>query len=79
MASAKIKVGDLVRLNSKGRRFMKGKATSNNYYSPLLGNIYGIVTEIHDRTTVRVRWNTIPISINMLMYSRYLEKMNRWK
>lgn len=79
MASTKIKVGDLVRLNSKGRRFMKGKATSNNYFSPLLGNVYGLVTEIQDRTTVRVQWNIVPSGINMLIYTRYLEKMNKWK
>ena len=87
MSSRKrIKVGDLVCLNSKGQRFVYGKVLCSPYYKPILKCNLGLVINAlgckGDR--IRVVWfvrdgqeTTNRQTITMTLNQRYLKRLNK--
>jgi len=87
MSSRKrIKVGDLVRLNSKGQRFVYGKVLCSPYYKPILKGNLGLAINVlgSKGDKIRVVWfvrdgqetTNRQITI-MTLNQRYLIRLNK--
>ncbi len=86
MASARnFQVGDLVRLNTKGHRFIYGKTLCNPYYDPVLKSNLGIVIDVGDpdtnlHTYIKVAWiadQKDSKNFKMIINRRYLKRLNK--
>lgn len=87
MSSRKrIKVGDLVRLNSKGQRFVYGKVLCSPYYKPILKGNLGLVINVlgSKGDKIRVVWfvrdgqeTTNRQTTIMTLNQRYLIRLNK--
>ncbi len=82
----RIKVGDLVRLNSKGQRFVYGKVLCSPYYKPILKGNLGLVINVlgSKGDKIRVVWfvrdgqeTTNRQTIIMTLNQRYLIRLNK--
>jgi len=82
----RIKVGDLVRLNSKGQRFVYGKVLCSPYYKPILKGNLGLVINVlgSKGDKIRVVWfvrdgqeTTNRQTIIMTLSQRYLLRLNK--
>ena len=82
----RIKVGDLVRLNSKGQRFVYGKVLCSPYYKPILKGNLGLVINVlgSKGDKIRVVWfvrdgqeTTNRQTIIMTLNQRYLIRLKK--
>lgn len=82
----RIKVGDLVRLNSKGQRFVYGKVLCSPYYKPILKGNLGLVINVlgSKGDKIRVVWfvrdgqeTTNRQTVIMTLNQRYLIRLNK--
>ena len=77
MRKRAIRVGDLIELNKKGERLMRGKAFGNSYYLPIVKTSpRGIVVEVTDNGNAKIAWFAKEGLITWLS-PRYLKILNK--